>query len=315
MARSDLLRRASFSRGNGPLHEPLRSHLERRRHATRAAQGGGGGAVRERKGAAAGERKGSAPDATPDGGDAAAAASSRPPSGPVGAHCPRQPWLHRSTESFDYIEPVSFTQENTEVLQCWVWMWNPDQLPRSKLTTLFQEGAGPSRPAVPAAPPNGDMVNLIIHLDRYFDWTPLPASRTPSSRASGLPSSSSSESDGRPFPFYKEFIWYRGSWTVGCLRLELPGFTTPAGGCLLSAGIGTPTRTIAVGLARRMIFPVGIMASPIGTAPARRHTMGGDTMQWGADSRDAVPTAPLSTTRQWAWWNSWAKRGPAWWTT
>lgn len=33
----------------------------------------------------------------------------------------------------DYIDPVSFTQENTEFLQCWVWMWNPDQLPRSKL--------------------------------------------------------------------------------------------------------------------------------------------------------------------------------------
>ncbi|CAN6198765.1 unnamed protein product [Urochloa humidicola] len=112
--------------------------------------------------------------------------------------------------AFDYIEPVSFTQENTERLECWVWMWNPDQLPCSKLTTIFPEGAGRSRPGVTAAPPVGDMVDLIIHLDRYFDWSPPPASRTPSSRASGLPSSSSSDSDGRPFPFYQKFEWIPG---------------------------------------------------------------------------------------------------------
>lgn len=112
--------------------------------------------------------------------------------------------------SFDYIEPISFTQENTEALQCWVWMWHPDQLPRSKLTTVFPEGAGRSRPGMPGPPANGGMVNLVIHLDRYVDWTPLPASRTPSSRASGHPSSTSTDSDGRPFPFHQDFVWYPG---------------------------------------------------------------------------------------------------------
>ncbi|CAO2039669.1 unnamed protein product [Urochloa humidicola] len=112
--------------------------------------------------------------------------------------------------SFDYIEHISFTQENTERLSCWVWMWNPDQLPRSKLTTIFPEGAGWSRPGVTAAPPVGNMVDLIFHLDSYFDWSPPPASRTPSSRASGLPSSSSLDSDGRPFPFFQDFTWYAG---------------------------------------------------------------------------------------------------------
>lgn len=124
--------------------------------------------------------------------------------------------------SFDYIEPVSFTQENTEVLQCWVWMWSPDQLPRSKLTTVFPEGVGRSRPGVPTGPLGGAKVNLLIHLDRYFDWSASPPTRTPCLRASGGPSSSSSDSDARPFPFYQEFVWF-----PGVLDGRLPASSTP----------------------------------------------------------------------------------------
>ncbi|KAF8700743.1 hypothetical protein HU200_034098 [Digitaria exilis] len=124
--------------------------------------------------------------------------------------------------SFDYIEPVSFTQENTEILQCWVWMWHPDQLPRSKLTTVFPEGAGRSRPGVTVAAPMGGMVNLIIHLDSYLDWTPAAASRTPSSHASGRPSSTSSRFDGRSFPFFQEFVWCPGMLDGRATRAEAP---------------------------------------------------------------------------------------------
>ncbi|KAF8671345.1 hypothetical protein HU200_050058 [Digitaria exilis] len=124
--------------------------------------------------------------------------------------------------SFDYIEPVSFTQENTEILQCWVWMWHPNQLPRSKLTMVFPEGAGRSRPGVTAAAPMGGMVNLIIHLDSYLDWTPAAASRTPSSHASGRPSSTSSRFDGRSFPFFQESVWCPGMLDGRATRAEAP---------------------------------------------------------------------------------------------
>ncbi|CAO2162745.1 unnamed protein product [Urochloa humidicola] len=129
--------------------------------------------------------------------------------------------------AFDYIEPISFTQENTEKLYCWVWMWNPDLLPRSKLTTIFPEGVGRSRPGVTAAPPEGDMVDLIIHLG-YFDWSPPPASRTLSSRGSGLPSLTSSDSDGRSFPFFKDFTWYAGLLDGRLPRSGLPRMANTA---------------------------------------------------------------------------------------
>ncbi|RLN24795.1 hypothetical protein C2845_PM07G35210 [Panicum miliaceum] len=74
--------------------------------------------------------------------------------------------------AFDYIDPVSFTQENTEVSQCWVWTRNPDLLPRSKATTFFSNTAGRSRPGVTAPPPKGGYEEFLVHLERYFDWTP-----------------------------------------------------------------------------------------------------------------------------------------------
>ncbi|RLN23845.1 hypothetical protein C2845_PM07G22830 [Panicum miliaceum] len=45
---------------------------------------------------------------------------------------------------------------------------------------------------------------------RYADWSPQSPPRTPSSRAGGLPSSGSSDSEGRSFPLFKDFLWYPG---------------------------------------------------------------------------------------------------------
>ncbi|KAF8725420.1 hypothetical protein HU200_019939 [Digitaria exilis] len=101
-------------------------------------------------------------------------------------------------------------------------MWHPDQLPHSKLTTVFPEGVGRSRPGVTAAAPMAGMVNLIIHLDSYLDWTPAAASRTPSSHASGRPSSTSSRFDGRSFPFFQEFVWCPGMLDGRATRAEAP---------------------------------------------------------------------------------------------
>jgi len=86
-------------------------------------------------------------------------------------------------------------------------MWSPDLLPRSKLATFFPEGTGCSRPGVAATPPGGGTEELLIHLDR---WSPLPQAQTPSSQASGLPSSGLPESEGRPFPVFKDFLWHPG---------------------------------------------------------------------------------------------------------
>lgn len=107
---------------------------------------------------------------------------------------------------FDRMEERSFTQEETRFLEVWAWMWNPDTLPRSKLASFFPKGAGqiPRRPGqaqspAVAPPPAGDLREVLIHLSCYENWKP-PASPSPDSGASGLPSSVSSSPS--PFPDY-----------------------------------------------------------------------------------------------------------------
>ncbi|KAG2630927.1 hypothetical protein PVAP13_3KG558466 [Panicum virgatum] len=92
----------------------------------------------------------------------------------------------------------------------WVWMWSPDQLPRSKLVTFFPERAGRSDHGAAATPPKGGMAVLLFHLDRCLDWSPQPPSRTPSSRASGMPSSTSSDDHREPRRCWADNINARG---------------------------------------------------------------------------------------------------------
>ncbi|KAK3132053.1 hypothetical protein QOZ80_6AG0515120 [Eleusine coracana subsp. coracana] len=112
---------------------------------------------------------------------------------------------------FDRTDTTTFTQDNTEIFGFWAWMVNPGRLPCTMATTFFPEGAGRSVPDVATSPtpPAGGEVELIIHLDQYYDWTPIPA-RSPSSGVSGLPSSVSSNSSDAPGPFFKRFDWTRG---------------------------------------------------------------------------------------------------------
>jgi hypothetical protein len=125
-------------------------------------------------------------------------------------------------------------------------MWNPDLLDQSKITTVFPKGAGRSRAGTTAVPPRRDWINLIFHLDRYFDWTPAPPSRMSSLRVSGLPSS---DLDGRTFSFYKEFVWYPVSLMGVCPCQEYRTCATPARGHLLPIVTRVRMGTTARGLA------------------------------------------------------------------
>ncbi|KAF0926028.1 hypothetical protein E2562_020710 [Oryza meyeriana var. granulata] len=73
---------------------------------------------------------------------------------------------------FDRIEEEMVQCQNTAIFVCWMWMWNLDLLPQMKLSTFFPLGAGrvtsgvtPPMPDEIAPPPEGRMVNVLIHLD------------------------------------------------------------------------------------------------------------------------------------------------------
>ncbi|PVH34816.1 hypothetical protein PAHAL_7G040800 [Panicum hallii] len=185
--------------------------------------------------------------------------------------------------SFDYIEPVSYKQKNTEILQCWVWMWSPNLLPRSKLTTFFPEGAGCSSPGVTVTSPGGDMVELLIHLDRHFDWSPQPHPRTPSSPAMAYLPPARRTRRGGLFCSLGTFCGTLEFWMAACLRARPPDLPLLVEVCRRQhAATTTPTTMAGVTLAatglsgstlvgsRLMIFRSGgSWALVIGTAPAR----------------------------------------------
>jgi hypothetical protein len=117
---------------------------------------------------------------------------------------------------FNYMEDVTFRRESTELFYFFVWMKNYDLLPCSKVVTFLERAGRPSAsdgtPPTEGArtsPPNGGDVDLIIHLNHYYDWSPQPEGSS-SSDVSGLPASSSKASSGRPLPVYISFTWYPG---------------------------------------------------------------------------------------------------------
>lgn len=54
---------------------------------------------------------------------------------------------------FDKIDRATFHQQDTDILYCWAWMWYPDHLPRAKLVTIFDHGAGRTAPRAKGQPP------------------------------------------------------------------------------------------------------------------------------------------------------------------
>jgi hypothetical protein len=116
---------------------------------------------------------------------------------------------------FDHMEESTFQQDNTEVFSFFAWMANPELLPCSKTVTFFSEHGsqanvrhGPPPADQFLAPPEGCELVLLIHLDHYTNWSPLP-DLTPSLGVSGLPSSAS-DSSARLFLVFKKFDWLTG---------------------------------------------------------------------------------------------------------
>ncbi|RLN09613.1 PHD finger protein [Panicum miliaceum] len=115
---------------------------------------------------------------------------------------------------FDRMVGRTFRKEGTGMFSFWAWMWNPDDLPRSREFTFFPQGSG----QVPAAdsqgarrvapPPVGRDIELLIHLDEYEDWRPHRA-RTAGFGASGLPPSSAADLEDAG-PVIVPFRWTPG---------------------------------------------------------------------------------------------------------
>lgn len=102
-------------------------------------------------------------------------------------------------------------REQSEFLTCWVWMEDPDDLPRSVEYVLFPKGAGrafdvnglPSPTRIPSSPPVGKKGEpaILVHLAGYEDWRP----RSPDVGSSGTSSESWSSA-----PVWTPFTWASG---------------------------------------------------------------------------------------------------------
>lgn len=67
-------------------------------------------------------------------------------------------------------------RESSEFLSCWVWMEDPDDLPRSVEYSIFTAGADQASDinGLPSMPPMGKTAEkvILVHLARYEDWSP-----------------------------------------------------------------------------------------------------------------------------------------------
>jgi hypothetical protein len=161
--------------------------------------------------------------------------------------------------TFDHMEAATFRQENTDMFCFFGWMPNPDLLPRSKLVTFFPERTGrssmsdgpPLAEAHLATPPRGwGDVEVLIHLDQYYDWTPQSDS-SPSTEISGLQASSVSSSDAS-FPVFWSFAWALESLMAApCSGRQGPAYLMSAAG----SRIGT------VVMKTLMVTPTGVAAA------------------------------------------------------
>ncbi|GJM98143.1 hypothetical protein PR202_ga15124 [Eleusine coracana subsp. coracana] len=81
---------------------------------------------------------------------------------------------------YDRMSSSSYLCDNSRICSCWVWMFNPDIVPLSVLCTILPETAGqtlevcdlptPHRRQPP--PPEGQQMELILHIDEHHDYAP-----------------------------------------------------------------------------------------------------------------------------------------------
>lgn len=118
--------------------------------------------------------------------------------------------------------------DNSDLLTCWVWMEDPDELPRSLSYTIFSYRAGqaatitglhPTPTRLPARPPigrDGDRP-ILIHLTGYEDWSPSDPDSD----------SGTSSEHGSSGPRFVHF-----DWALGVLDGTVPqGRRAHPGGC------------------------------------------------------------------------------------
>ena len=119
---------------------------------------------------------------------------------------------------FDRFDSKTAARENSQFLGCWVWVHDPDDLPRSMEYIIFAAKAGqamaiaglPRVTRLPASPPTGMVGDktILIHMAGYEDWTPRSpngTSRTSSEHGSSAPTVvplvwNAGVIDGRPVP-------------------------------------------------------------------------------------------------------------------
>jgi hypothetical protein len=121
---------------------------------------------------------------------------------------------------FYYMEDATFRQENIDFFCFFMWMKNPDLLPRSKVVSFFTQSPGrssssdgpPPMATALASSMIGGEVDLLIHLDHYYDWSPhLEGSSI--SDVSGLPASSSEASSSAPSLQELHLVPRCGGWS------------------------------------------------------------------------------------------------------
>nr|XP_020146582.1 uncharacterized protein LOC109731820 [Aegilops tauschii subsp. strangulata] len=136
----------------------------------------------------------------------------------------------------DRLDSRTVERGHTMTFACWLWTWNVAHVPTTQALWVLKRGAGrvdeiigyspPDRRIPP--PPGIRRYDMLIHVDRMEDWTPL-SPRSSHSGQSRIPSSSDDDDD-RPFPRTEP-----GSWAAGVEDGQAPGKRAapraPASGC------------------------------------------------------------------------------------
>ncbi|XP_073356809.1 uncharacterized protein [Aegilops tauschii subsp. strangulata] len=136
----------------------------------------------------------------------------------------------------DRLDSRTVERGHAKTFACWLWTWNVAHIPTTRALWVLKRGAGcvdeiigysPPDRRIPS-PPGVRRYDMLIHVDRMEDWTPL-SPRSSHSGQSGFPSSSEDDDD-RPFPRTEP-----GSWAAGVEDGQAPGrraaLRAPASGC------------------------------------------------------------------------------------
>uniref|UniRef100_A0A453BNT0 Uncharacterized protein n=1 Tax=Aegilops tauschii subsp. strangulata TaxID=200361 RepID=A0A453BNT0_AEGTS len=81
----------------------------------------------------------------------------------------------------DRLDSRTVERGHTKTFACWLWTWNVAHIPTTRALWVLKRGAGrvdeiigyspPDRRIPP--PPGVRRYDMLIHVDRMEDWTPL----------------------------------------------------------------------------------------------------------------------------------------------